>query len=195
MRIHHYIHRMDKNLTMRPSVWYPTHSALVQSAVVLCYCWFFTCKVSLYTSYIVIKNLITIHRVDKNLAMTVCLISNALSITVLPVLHKFMGMVMFVFLYGFFLGTPDTLVNVMLIKAFGKEVCCYLYTVFNPFAVTGTPGGSYMGTNLTARRKSNRTSRSNLKVDKISYKKKLLQNCRSLLQCLSERGDAAKLLN
>uniref|UniRef100_A0A7M5X365 Uncharacterized protein n=1 Tax=Clytia hemisphaerica TaxID=252671 RepID=A0A7M5X365_9CNID len=70
-----------------------------------------------------------VSRVDKNLAMTICLISNALSITILPILHKFMGMVIFVFLYGFFLGTPDTLANVMLIKVFGKEVAPYIQGV------------------------------------------------------------------
>lgn len=64
-------------------------------------------------------------RVDKNMVILVCLLSNALCITILPVLHRFPGMVMLVFWYGVFLGAPDTLSNVMLIKVFGKEVSVF----------------------------------------------------------------------
>ena len=54
--------------------------------------------------------------------MSLCLVGNALSISFIPVLHKFSGMLFFVLMYGVFLGTPDTLTNVMLVKIFGKEV-------------------------------------------------------------------------
>ena len=46
-------------------------------------------------------------------------------------MHHLLGMIIFVLLYGMFLGTPDTLSNVMLIKVFGKEVTFSLDTLIH----------------------------------------------------------------
>lgn len=72
---------------------------------------------------------IIVSSVDKNLAITICLLSNAACITILPILHRYVGMILFVLFYGVFLGIPDTLSNVMLVNVFGKEVAPYLQGV------------------------------------------------------------------